>query len=302
MSLSEIRFLLTGAMGQVGRALHPALQPLGKVVAVGRAECDFESPDMICRVFQEVRPNIVINAAAYTNVNEAESHRDLAFAVNATAPGVLATMAREHGAVLIHYSTDYVFDGSKDRAWEEGDPLGPLNVYGASKLAGEQAVSASGGQYLIFRTSWVYSLHGNNFFRTVARLAMEKEELRVVNDQMGAPTSTNQIARATVQIIKRLLARDSLAAPKEMFHMAASGSTSWFGFAEAIVEGLQERDLKVKRLVPIPSSEFPTPARRPLNSVLSSRKLKVVFGVSMPSWQEGLQETLSEFRDRKVPI
>jgi dTDP-4-dehydrorhamnose reductase len=288
------RILLTGRGGQVGRELLPLLSSQGDVVALGRGDCDLASAEAIARAVRDARPEIIVNAAAYTDVDGAESNAKLAYAVNGKAPGVLASLARDIGAVLIHYSTDYVFDGRKKEAWVESDPTAPLNVYGASKLAGERAVAAAGGRYLIFRTSWVYAAHGKNFLRTICRLAYERDELRIVNDQVGAPTSARQIAAATARVVQELAASDARF-PVGVYHLTAAGSTSWFDFARTALGGNEiSPRWRVRRLVPISSSDYPTKAKRPMNSVLSNRKFRDQFGFGLQSWEVELPGILKE--------
>lgn len=295
-----MRMLLTGAHGQLGSELLPRLQPLGDVVAVGRAECDFSSDEAVRKLVAEVRPEVLVNPAAYTAVNEAEAQRELAFAINATAPGVLAEEAARIGAMLVHYSTDYVFDGSKTAAYIESDETAPLNVYGASKLAGEQAVCAAGGRYLVLRTSWVYGANGNNFLLTIRRLAHEREELRIVVDQVGAPTSSLQLAEATARLIRQYAPVSAGKFPSGLYHATAAGSISWCGFAKAIVAELRAagegESFRVREIAPIRSDQYPTPARRPRNSVLSNEKFERTFGFRLGSWQEGLAEAVHKIR------
>lgn len=279
-----MRILLTGKNGQVGSELLRALAPLGEVVAFDRTKLDLEVPDRIVAAVRSVKPDVIVNAAAYTAVDQAEIELDAAHAINAAAVAVLAEQAKRNGALLVHYSTDYVFDGTKDAPYVEEDPPNPLNAYGRSKLAGEQAIQNTGGAYLILRTSWVYAPHGKNFFLTVRRLLKEKKELRIVSDQFGAPTLAGALARATAD----LLARHGVAALRErpgIYHATASGSTSWHGFATEIarLEGSRVR------VVPISSEEYPTPARRPRNSRLSNEKLLRQFGVALPSWETSLR-------------
>jgi dTDP-4-dehydrorhamnose reductase len=299
-----MRILLTGVHGQLGTDLLPLLQPLGEVVAVGRAECDLSSVEAIRKLVAEVRPDVIVNPAAYTAVNDAEAQSELAYAINATAPGALAEEARKSGAMLVHYSTDYVFDGSKPGAYTESDEPAPLNVYGASKLAGERAVAAAGGRFLVLRTSWVYGAIGNNFLRTIRRLAAEREELRIVHDQIGAPTSSMQLAQATARLVRQLSATTEPEFPSGLYHATAEGSVSWCGFAQAIVsemkaEALKAEDgetLRVRQIVPIRSDEYPVAARRPLNSVLSNQKFERAFGFRLGSWQQGLAEVVREIQ------
>lgn len=283
-----MRILLTGCSGQVGYELERSLQGLGEVVAVDRARMDLSDLNQVRAVIRDVRPQLIVNPAAYTAVDQAESEPALAFRINAEAPGVMAEEARRLGAALVHYSTDYVFPGTEPGARAETDATGPVNVYGASKLAGEQAIAASGAAHLILRTSWVYGLRGRNFLLTMLRLARERDELRVVADQHGAPTWSRTVADTTVTILAQ--ARVHAFDPGwwqeygGIYHLSSQGQTTWFGFTQAIVEqaGL------ACRVVPIASAEYPTPARRPQYSVLSSRRLVERFG-HVPDWQEALR-------------
>ena len=320
-----MRILLTGAHGQLGRELLPLLSKIGEVVAVGRAECDFTSSQAVRELVASAHPSVIVNPAAYTAVNDAEAHRDLAFAINGTAPGVLAEVAHKCGAMLVHYSTDYVFDGSKEGSYDEFDDPAPLNVYGASKLAGEHAVAAAftpasqkqaGGRFLILRTSWIYGPDGNNFLLTIRRLAHEREELRMVDDQVGAPTSSLQLAHATARVVREWATVPESEFRSGTYHCTAGGSVSWCGFAQAIVNALagggktEERNtseepergevFRLKRIVPITSAEYPTPAQRPLNSVLCNFKFERTFGFSIGSWEQGLAEVVRELRRREA--
>jgi dTDP-4-dehydrorhamnose reductase len=295
-----MRILLTGAAGQLGTDLLPLLKQQGEVVGVGRAQCDLSSVDAIKKLVAEVQPSVIVNPAAYTAVNDAETQRDLAYAINSTAAGVLAEEARKLGAMFIHYSTDYVFDGSKVGAYTESDKPRPLNVYGAGKLAGERAIASAGGRYLILRTSWVYGANGSNFLLTIRRLARERKELRIVDDQVGAPTSTMQLAQATARLIAQFssIADDSF--PSGLYHATAGDSTTWCGFARAIVGALRDRDtFKVEQILGISSSEYPTPAQRPLNSVLCNRKFENTFGFKLEDWQAALAEVVREVQSRE---
>lgn len=295
-----MRILLTGTNGQLGKDLFPLLREQGEVVAASRADCDLSSADAIRRLVAEVRPSVIVNPAAYTAVNEAEAHSDLAYAVNRSAAGTLAEAARRSGAMFVHYSTDYVFDGSKPGAYTESDEPAPLNVYGASKLAGERAVAAAGGRFLVLRTSWVYGANGNNFLLTIRRLAREREELKIVDDQVGGPTSSMQIARATARLVGQCAAVAEGAFPSGVYHMTAEGSVSWCEFARAIVAVLSEGEqFRLQRILGIPSSEYPTPARRPLNSVLCNDKFERTFGFRLGSWRSGLAEVVHEIRLRE---
>lgn len=279
------RILLTGKNGQVGWELQRALAPLGEVVAVDRQVLDLAAPDSIRSVIRDVKPQLIVNPAAYTAVDKAESEPDLAQAVNGTAPGIMAEEAKRIGAALIHYSTDYVFDGAKEGAYVEDDPTNPLNVYGKTKLAGEQAIRASGAAHLILRTSWVYGARGNNFMLTMLRLASAREELKIVADQIGAPTWSRHIAETTAQILAQRMGLWSELAG--LYHFSAGGSTSWHGFASVIVDlgGIAPKP----RLIPIPTSEYPLPATRPKNSLMSNAALAATFGLTMPDWSASLR-------------
>ena len=277
------RILLTGRDGQVGSELHRRLGDRAEVVALGRAELDLADVVALRRAIRDVHPSIVINAAAYTAVDRAETEEELARAVNSIAPGVLAEETRRIGALLIHYSTDYVFDGQSRRPYREDDATGPLNAYGRTKLAGEQAIRQVDGRHLILRCSWVYGPRGSNFLQTVLRLARERQELRIVADQFGAPTSSLAIARATL----RLAGQDG--SPSGIYHLSAAGSTSWHGFASAVLE---EAGMAAVRVVPITTAEYPTPTRRPPYSVLSNDKLQRTFGIALPQWRTGLGEVV----------
>ncbi len=295
-----MRILLTGATGQLGKDLLPLLQEQGEVAAVSRANCDLSSADAVRKLVAEVRPSVIVNPAAYTAVNDAEAQRELAHAINGTAAGILAEEARKLGAMFVHYSTDYVFDGGKAGAYTEDDEPAPLNVYGASKLAGERAVAAAGGRYLVLRTSWVYGANGNNFLLTIRRLAREREELKIVDDQVGGPTSSIDIARATARLVRQYAAVAEDAFPAGLYHMTAGGTVSWCGFARAIVAALGEREtFRLQRIVAICSSEYPTPAHRPLNSVLCNGKFERAFGFRLGSWQSGLAQVIREIHSRE---
>jgi dTDP-4-dehydrorhamnose reductase len=285
-----MKILLLGQHGQVSRELQASLQGQGELSVRGREQLDLAQPDQIRQQVRELRPELIINAAAYTAVDQAESEPELAFAINAVAPGVLAEEAAALGAPLIHYSTDYVYDGSKSAPYIESDPTNPLGVYGQSKLAGERALQAVGGEYLILRTSWVYSLHGRNFLLTMQRLLQERDELKVVADQIGAPTWAGSIASTTAQLIQHW--RDGQAGPWGLYHLSAQGETSWFGFASAIAEQLRAAGQNAGQLLPIPSSDYPTPAQRPLNSRLDCSRLQHDWQVQLPDWHSALLECL----------
>ena len=285
-----MKILLLGEHGQVGRELQLSLRGQGELIVRGRDRLDLSQPEQIRQQLRELRPELVINAAAYTAVDQAESEAQLAFAINATAPGILAEEAAALGAPLIHYSSDYVFDGTKNAPYAEDDVPNPLGVYGRSKLAGEQAIQAVGGAHLILRTSWVYSLHGRNFLLTMQRLLQERASLDVVADQVGAPTWAGSIADATRQLVERW--RHGHAGPWGLYHLSAQGEVSWFGFASAIAEQLRAQGKATATLQPIPSSAYPTPARRPLNSRLDCTRLQRDWHVQLSDWHSALLECL----------
>lgn len=298
--MQDSRILIFGRIGQVGWELRHKLACLGQVSAVEYPEVDFTSPDSIRSAVQAVAPTVIVNAAAYTGVDKAETEPELAAAINATGPAVLAEEAKRLGALLVHYSTDYVFDGTKQNAWVETDIPNPLNVYGRTKLAGDQAIQAAGCAYLIFRTSWVYGARGGNFLLTMLRLAQERSELRIVSDQIGAPTTSECIGLATANVLGQVLAPGvaGLDGRSGIYNLTNAGSTSWHGFAEAILtKASTSLGIRVPNLVPIPTSEYPRPAQRPLNSRLSCQRLAETFGVRMPHWEDALSlvfETLTE--------
>jgi len=287
-----MKILITGQHGQVSQALQAHLQGLGELMVLGSKQLDLAKPDQIHEQIRAHRPDLIINAAAHTAVDQAESEPDAAFAINAIAPGILAQEAKALGIPLIHYSTDYVFDGSKPAPYTEADTPNPLSVYGQSKLAGEQAIAAAGGQYLILRTSWVYSNQGKNFLLTMQRLLQEKPQMRIVADQIGAPTWAGTIAGSTRALIERWLAGE--AGEWGIYHLTAQGETSWFGFAQAIGEHLHADGKACAELEAIPSSAYPTPAKRPLNSRLDCSRLQQQWHVSQPHWQDALRECLAQ--------
>jgi dTDP-4-dehydrorhamnose reductase len=302
---SADRVLLLGANGQVGTELRAMLSGRCDLHAMTRAEADFSKPEQVRKIVAELEPTIILNAVAYTAVDKAESEPELAELVNATTPAVLAEEAARCGGLLVHYSTDYVFDGSKAGAWVEDDLTGPLNVYGCTKLAGEQAITAYGGRHLIFRTSWVFAPHGKNFLLTILRLAKERDRLTIVADQYGAPTSAAAIARATLQVLENLRGRqaESSSAWSGVYHLTCAGETSWPGFVEAIVtEASELLDGRSPEVAPIPGSQYPTPARRPANSVLDNSKLLRQFGVSLPHWREALSDAVRELSPVKGAV
>ena len=290
-----MRILVTGVSGQVGTALIARLHN-EDVIAASRSVIDLAQPNNIAPVLQQLNPAIVINAAAYTAVDQAETERELARVVNSVAPGVIARWASAKGVALIHFSTDYVFDGRGQTCWREDDATGPLSVYGRTKLDGEHAIRAAGGTFLIVRTSWVYAATGKNFLRTIARLAREREQLRIVADQIGAPTSAALIADCVQKMLNGDVEsfRDHCALSNDVVHLAASGETSWYGFACAIVDGLRKRGvhLTVDEVVPIKTEDYPTPAKRPLNSRLDLTRLRQVFKIAPAHWLDALEPEL----------
>lgn len=286
------RILVVGAHGQVGRELQRSFAGAGDLICPDRRSLDLIDEAQIRAAIQSSAPDLILNAAAYTAVDRAESEPELAMAINARAPRILAEEAARRNILLAHYSTDYVFDGTKQGPWVETDEPNPLNVYGASKLAGEQAIQEVGGKYLIFRTSWVYGPHGNNFLLTMLRLGREREQLNIVDDQIGAPTSSIEIANATRKIV------DGVASCEPgnwagIYHMTCSGSTSWCGFARAIfVIAAQKMNHTCPVISPIPTDEFPTPARRPLNSALSNQQMINRFGICLVDWNAALKSVM----------
>ncbi len=288
-----MNILLTGKNGQVGWELARTLLPLGHVTACGHGELELADAAAVRRKLDEGRPDVIVNAAAYTAVDKAECETGLANAVNAAAPALLAQEAAQRGALLIHYSTDYVYDGAKAAPYIEADPTGPLGAYGRSKLAGEAGIRAAGCDHLIFRTSWVYAARGANFLRTILRVAAEREELRVVTDQIGAPTWARLIAEATAHALRQaMLERRSGNFEGGLFHLAAAGETSWHGFASAIIAS--RSGLRVKTVTPIATAEYPLPAPRPANSRLDTGAFRARFGLALPDWRDCLQLCLEE--------
>ncbi|AVO56697.1 dTDP-4-dehydrorhamnose reductase [Pseudomonas chlororaphis] len=287
----RLKILISGQHGQVSQALQQCLGNQHELIVPGRGLLDLSNPDAIRQQVRSLRPQLIINAAAHTAVDQAESEPELAFAINASAPGVFAEEARELGIPLIHYSTDYVFDGSKQAPYTEDDEPNPLSVYGQSKLAGEQAIGTAGGEHLILRTSWVYSNTGKNFLLTMQRLLQEKPHLRVVADQIGAPTWASTIAASTAALIERWQAGKP--GTWGTYHLTAAGETSWFGFAQAIGEHLLAQGKACATLEAIPSSAYPTPAPRPLNSRLDCSRLAREWGVVQPQWRSALHECLA---------
>jgi len=293
-----MRILLTGTSGQVGAALLPLLDRQGSVLAPKRDTLDLSRPETLARALDAARPELIVNPAAYTAVDRAEDERELAFRVNAEAPAVMAGWAAQHGVPMVHFSTDYVFDGSGTAPWREDSEPNPLSVYGASKLAGDRAIIAAAPVHLIVRTSWVYAARGINFLNTIIRLAKEREELRVVADQIGAPTSARVIAEAVAELV-RTAGPDlgwGLRQRGNILNVACSDETSWHGFATAIVEGARARGmaLKCERILPIRTKEFPTRAKRPANSRLSTRRIVETFGIAPLPWRDALARELAD--------
>ena len=298
------KILLFGQSGQVGWELQRALAPLGELTGVDSRSkhlCgNLANLEGIARTIQQLQPDIIVNASAHTSVDKAESEQPLAYLLNSEAPGVLATEAARCGALLVHYSTDYVFDGSGSNPWRESDATDPLSVYGQSKRAGELRIQASGCRHLIFRTSWVYAARGGNFARTMLRLMQEREQLQVIDDQYGAPTGADLIADTTAQILGQLAWRkaDNSDEITGIYHLAARGETSWNGYAKQVLAQALSAQTAIKiiakEITPVASSAFPTPARRPLNSRLDTTLLQETFGLRMPDWQNGVNRLLAE--------
>ena len=297
-----MKILLFGKSGQVGWELQRSLAPLGELVALGsssREMCgDLNNLDGLAETVRRVSPDVIVNAAAHTAVDKAESEPEAAATLNARAPGILAEEALRRGALLVHYSTDYVFDGSGQRPWTEADAPGPLGVYGRTKLEGELAIRNSGCRHLIFRTSWVHAAQGKNFAKTILRLAGERETLSVINDQIGAPTGADLLADVTAHAIRRAQRAPEVSG---LYHLVAAGETSWHGYAEFLCESARQAGaaLKVRSIEPVPSTAFPTPAKRPLNSRLDTSKLRSTFDLSLPRWQTGVARMLQEILPEK---
>jgi dTDP-4-dehydrorhamnose reductase len=297
--------LLFGKGGQVGWELQRSLAPLGKLVALGsdsRDLCgDFTDLDGIAQTIRTVNPDIIVNAAAYTAVDKAETESELSRTINALAPAKLAQEAKRSGAWLIHYSTDYVFDGSGDQPWCETDPTGPLSVYGKTKLEGEEAIRATGCQHLIFRTSWVYAARGGNFAKTMLRLAVERDNLSVINDQFGAPTGAELLADATAHAIRVALQRPDVSG---LYHLVAGGQTSWYDYARFVIDFARHAGIDIKvvpeAIQPVPTSAFPTAAKRPGNSRLDTSKFQNTFSLNLPHWQSGVTRMLTEIFEKQI--
>jgi dTDP-4-dehydrorhamnose reductase len=296
-----MKILLLGKNGQVGWELQRSLAPLGEVLALDRHSTvycgDLSKPELLAQTVLAYKPTYIVNAAAHTAVDKAESEVDLARCLNTDAPAALARAAAEVGAWLVHYSTDYVFDGSGVHPRQEGEGTGPLSVYGQTKLDGEKAIVASGCRYLIFRTSWVYSTRGNNFAKTILRLALERDKLTVINDQRGAPTGADLIADITAHALRRVLNTQNISF-SGVYHLVASGEASWYDYASHVIAEAKamkpELDWMVKEITPVSTQAFPTPAMRPLNSRLCTAKLQQAFGLALPLWQQGVNRMLTE--------
>ena len=300
-----MKILLFGKSGQVGWELQRSLAPLGEVVALSSCSSelcgDFEYPDRIAHTVKAVAPDVIVNAAAHTAVDKAESEPDKAHVINTHAPAVLAQEAHKLDALLVHYSSDYVFDGHGTHPWRETDPTGPLNVYGLTKLEAEKAITASGCRHLIFRTSWVYAARGGNFAKSMLRLAQERERLTVIDDQIGAPTGADLLADVTAHTI-RSVARQPADALSGIYHLVAAGETSWYGYARFVLEFARQAGVMLKvapeQVVAVPTSAFSLPAKRPQNSRMDTRKLRDTFELSLPSWETGVARMLTEIYER----
>lgn len=299
-----MKILLLGKNGQVGWELQRSLAPLGEVIALDRhsTPCgDLTQLDALAETVRAVQPNIIVNAAAHTAVDKAESESELARTLNALAPAVLATEAKRINAWLIHYSTDYVFDGSGNKPWLETDAIAPLSVYGATKLEGEQLIQQSGCKHLIFRTSWVYGARGGNFAKTMLRLAQERDILNVINDQFGAPTGADLLADVTAHAIRVAQQNPQVSG---LYHLVASGETSWHGYASFVIELARRAEMQIKvaqeNIKPVPTSAFPTPAKRPRNSRMNTGKLQQTFNLNLPDWKQGVVRMLSEVLQKEI--
>lgn len=286
--------VILGSKGQVGKALLDLLKE--HAIGLDRSQANLENPEAIIPLLNQIQPSSIINAAAYTAVDLAEQNQALAMKINGDAPGVLARWCADHQIPFVHYSTDYVFSGEGDRPWKEKDPVSPLSSYGKSKLEGEKQIAAAGGKYLIFRTSWVYDAFGKNFVNTILRLGREKEALRIVSDQIGAPTYAPHLAKATIEALRVALEINQF--PSGVFHLCNSGETTWHEFALAIFELARSKKmpLQIKKVEPILTSEYPTPATRPLNSRLNLNQIYHVLGVSLPDWKIGLKECMEHIK------
>ena len=294
-----MKILLFGKIGQVGWELNRSLQPLGEIVVMDKDDADFSDPESLRDVVREIKPDVIVNAVAYTAVDKAEQEEELVAKINGVASGVLAEEALKINALLVHYSTDYVFDG-KQGPYIETDSPNPLNVYGRTKLAGEQVIQSSGCDYLILRTSWVYASRAHNFLLTILKLAKERDELSIVADQIGSPTSARLIAETTILCIQQaMIERNNGVFSSDLYHLTSSGSTSWHGFAEQIVDMSNQKldlELKIKQIKAIPTFDYPTPAQRPMNSQLVLTKLEKKFGLVMPDWKDMLALCVEEIK------
>jgi len=290
-----MKILLLGKGGQVGWELQRSLAPLGTLIAHDFDTADFTQPAQVAALVASVAPDVIVNAAAHTAVDKAESEAEVARLINATTPALVAQEAAKLGALLVHYSTDYVFDGSGTDPRDELAATAPLSVYGATKLEAEQALAASGCRHLIFRTSWVYGARGGNFAKTMLKLAAERDALKVINDQVGAPTGADLLADVTAHAIRATLAKPELSG---LYHFVADGQTTWFDYAKYVIEWARSQGVAIKvapdAISAVPTTEYPTPAKRPLNSRLDTRKLQAAFGLSLPHWQAGVERMLTE--------
>jgi dTDP-4-dehydrorhamnose reductase len=299
------RIVVIGRIGQVGWELRHKLACLGQVTAFDYPEIDFRNPDSLLAALRSVEPAVIVNAAAYTAVDKAEEQPDVAMAINGTGPGVIAEEAKRLGSILVHYSTDYVFDGTKQGEYVETDTPNPQNVYGKTKLAGDEAIQASGCEHLILRTSWVYGARGNNFLLTMLKLAAERAELRIVDDQTGAPTTSECIAQGTANILSQVMGPSGavLDGRSGVYNLTNTGATTWFGFAKALLtRSAASMGTALPTLIPIPTREFPRPAARPTNSRLSCVRIEETFGVCMPEWEDALALVLETLKDGASPV
>lgn len=292
-----MKIVVLGSTGQVGRELGLSLPAIGQVVAFDRQAADLEKPDDVVALLAHERPDVIVNAAAYTAVDRAEREPERATLVNATAVAAIADEARRQGALVVHYSTDYVFDGEADGCYGETDPTRPLSVYGETKLAGEQAITDSGCRHYVFRTSWVYATHGNNFLKTILRLAAERDELAVVADQQGAPTSAGLIAAITTDVVRR--SADAVTAvPEGLYHLVPGGTTTWHGYAKLLLDAALTAGMPIRvspdRVRPLTTAEYPTAARRPANSRLCTAKLTTALAKNLPRWEDGVSAAVAE--------
>lgn len=300
----SMRILLFGKTGQLGWELQRSLAPLGEVIALGSSDspcANFNQPEVVASTARAFAPHIIVNAAAYTAVDRAENDAHAAMLVNATAPGLLGNVAAELGAWMVHYSTDYVFDGLSNTPWKEDDPVGPVNEYGRTKLAGEENIRASGCRHLIFRTSWVYASRGNNFGKTMLKLALEREVLTVIDDQFGAPTGADLLADITAHALRTAL-RDPVV--EGTYHVAPAGETSWHGYAKHVISRARAAGLPIRvkdeAIVPVATAAFPTPARRPVNSRLDTHKLRSTFDLHLPDWRTGVDRMVDEITNKGI--